>query len=185
MGSSGEYERGRLPSQRMRRRAIAQSVGERVEEAGAVARLPHLQTGRMTGRMTGGMTGGMTGRTTGRNDGPGGLLGRAARRACAHLCACALVRLCVRACVPCVPCVPCVRAAHHTCRAQDLDGTGATELPLVSRGRRVRVSISRLAEPGACSRLVRPVALVAPGHMGWQQPWTQGWQRPPTHITGL
>ena len=97
MGSSGEYERGHLPSQRMRRRAIAQSVGERVEEAGAVARLPHLRTGRMTGRMTGGMTGGMTGRTTGRNDGPGGLLGRAARRACAHLCACALVRLCVRA----------------------------------------------------------------------------------------
>ena len=46
MWSNGEYERGHLPSQCMRRRAVAQSVGERVEEAGAVARLPHLQTGR-------------------------------------------------------------------------------------------------------------------------------------------
>ena len=46
MGSSSEYERGHLPSQRMRCRAVAQSVGERVEETGAVARLPHLHTGR-------------------------------------------------------------------------------------------------------------------------------------------
>ena len=44
LGSNGEYERGHLPPQRVRRRAVAQSVGEGVEETGAVTRLPHLQT---------------------------------------------------------------------------------------------------------------------------------------------
>ena len=49
LGSNGEYERGHLPSQRVRRRAVAQSVGERVEETGAVTRLPHLQTDTRAG----------------------------------------------------------------------------------------------------------------------------------------